>query len=55
MENKIFKNYEISMLTELISEQIENIENHSISYGTDTDNEEAVNDWKEILNKIQNL
>ncbi|MCH5167369.1 MAG: hypothetical protein J1F35_05690 [Erysipelotrichales bacterium] len=55
MEKKIFENYEISMLTEIVEEQIENIENHSISYGTEEDNKDAINDWRKILNKIQNL
>ena len=55
MEKKIFKSYEINMLIEIVNEQIDGIENHSISYGSEEDNQEWLNDWKEIRNKLNTL
>ena len=55
MNQKIFREYEISMLDEIVRDQIRNIENGSSSYGSEEDNQEWLKDWKEILNKLQNL
>ena len=52
MENK-FEQYEKELLIELLTEHIEKIDNKSISYGSQADNEEYKKEYENILEKIK--
>ena len=55
MEQNIFKQYEIDMLLEIVDDQIEGVENGSISYGDKELNEEWLNDWKVLKDKLNSI
>ena len=55
MEQNIFKQYEIDMLMEIVDDQIEGVENGSISYGDKELNEEWLNDWKVLKDKLNSI
>ena len=55
MEQNIFKQYEIDMLIEIVDDQINNIKDGSISYGDKELNEEWLNDWKVLKDKLNSI
>jgi hypothetical protein len=54
MKNK-FNQSEKELLIELLVERIENIDNKSISYGSQADNEEYKKEYENILEKVKSL
>ena len=54
MEKK-FKEYEKELLIELLVERIEKINNKTISYGSQADNEEYKREYENILEKVKSI
>lgn len=52
---KKFEQYEKELLIELLTERIEKIDNKTISYGSQADNEEYKREYKNILEKVKSF